>query len=49
MVPEGGFEPPWNYPNDFESFASTIPPLGRGRNYMIKGRKCKIEKAVSYN
>ena len=49
MVPEGGFEPPWNYPNDFESFASTIPPLGRGRNYMIWSHKCKIEKAVSYN
>ena len=49
MVPEGGFEPPWNYPNDFESFASTIPPLGRGRNYMICVPKCKIEKAVSSN
>ena len=49
MVPEGGFEPPWNYPNDFESFASTIPPLGRGRNYMICVHKCKIEKAVSSN
>ena len=49
MVPEGGFEPPWNYPNDFESFASTIPPRGRGRNYMICVSKCKIEKAVSSN
>ena len=49
MVPEGGFEPPWNYPNDFESFASTIPPLGRGRNYMICVPNCKIEKAVSSN
>lgn len=27
MVLEAGLEPAWSYPNDFESFASTIPPF----------------------
>jgi hypothetical protein len=27
LVREGGFEPPWLTPVDFESTASTVPPL----------------------
>ena len=44
LVPKGGFEPPWISPNDFESFASTVPPFGQRGNYSSRADKNKEAK-----
>lgn len=46
MVPEAGLEPAWIAPVDFESTASTIPPLGHLRHRVRCGAGiCKPPRA----
>lgn len=41
MVPKRGFEPLWNYPLAPETSASTVPPLGHGKNITLPKRVCR--------
>lgn len=50
MVPGARVELAWISPNDFESFASTIPPAGQPNYYIYKEEdfKKKISKHCLY-